>query len=195
MFLHKKKIYIRNESEYRAFLKKLPLYRSLLYVFTEFELEGSLHGKRLADLQKALNIKGKHRRIEFIYDRSCDIIDEYNEEHGNICHYSEDGICEDPKHRTRVNGCCWYCPLQSSTGCTSRNLSCKFFFCDHMCAKFKPLTVEDIDLLRMFNRSRRAIARENYFVRRETCLRILNLGSYLLYCVYSIIKLFRIKNI
>lgn len=186
-------IKINNEEEYRTFLKKLPAYRSLLYRFTKFSIDSAVHKEELQDLQEALNIKNRRKRISFLYDRACDIIDEYNAKHGVSCCYSSEGICEDPKHQKKKNGCCFLCYLQSPSGCPTRNLSCKLYFCDHMCKKYRPLTMDDIDLLRMFSWSEREIIKSNVFIKRETYIDLLCLGSYLLFCIYSVIKFYRIK--
>ena len=188
-------IQINSEEEYQAFLKRIPLYRSVLCRFTTFAISGTVHPEELKDFETALNLKNRKKRITFLHDRICDIIDQYNAANGIVCHYNSDGICEDPKHQTRKNGCCCHCYLQTSTGCPSRNLSCKFYFCDHMCKKFRPLTMKDIELLRMFTPSERQIIKENVFVKRETSIGLLCLGSYLLFCVYSIVKFYRIKNV
>ncbi len=188
-------ISINNEEDYQAFLKKLPKYRGIRGRFTDFVITGSVHTEELQDLSKALNIKNRRKRITYIYDRACDIIDSYNEKNGICCRYNDQGICEDPKHQTRKNGCCCHCYLQSSSGCPDRNLSCKFYFCDHICKKFKPLTMEDIDLLKMFTVSQREIIKNNVFVTRKTYIKLLCLGSYLLFCMYSVIKFYRIKNV
>ena len=63
-----------------------------------------------------------------------------------------------------------------------------------MSERYRHLTVGDVDLFRLFTPSQRAIARENVYVTRQTHLRLLRLGSYLLYCIYSVIKPFRMKN-
>ena len=189
-----KEIIINTNEEYDKFKKKLWLYRSWLYCFVSFKISGKVRQKELKDFETALNIKNDRKRTRFIYDRACKFIDEYNEKHCICCEY-HDSICEDPKHQKMKNGCCWYCHLQTNTGCPSRNLACKLFFCDHMWEKHHPLTAKDIDILLMFSPSRRAIARENTFVTEETFLRQLDIGSYGLMCIYSITKLFRFKNL
>ncbi len=55
--------------------------------------------------------------------------------------------------------------------------------------------MEDIDLLKMFNRSELEIIKNNVFVTRKTYINLLCLGSYLLFCIYSIVKFYRIKNV
>ena len=190
-----KRIEIGNEEEYQEFLRRLPKYRGLRYRATEFTARSKVHPKRVADIVTALNIKNRRKRIEYLFDRACDIIDAHNEAEGIICHYNADGICEDPKHQTRKNGCCCHCYLQSSSGCPSRNLSCKFYFCDHMCGKHRPLTMEDIDLLRLFTASQREIIKNNVFVTRKAYINMLWIGSYLIFCMYSVLKFYRIKNV
>ena len=45
-------------------------------------------------METALNIKNRRQRIEYLYDRACDIVDEYNNKNGIICHYSAEGITD-----------------------------------------------------------------------------------------------------
>ena len=188
-----KKIEIRNEEEYQQFLKALPLYRSVFGRAVHFEIGSAVHPERVRDIETALNIKSRKRRIEYIYDRGCDIVDRFNEENGAVCRFSG-GRCEDPKHQRYPNGCCCHCYLQTSHGCPTKNLSCKFFFCDHMAKKYRYLSVGDVDLFRLLTPGQRAIVRENVYVTKQTYLRLLWLGSYLLYCMYSVVKPFRMKN-
>ena len=189
-----KQIKINTESEYREFLEKLKRYRGLLYRNTRFEISSALHNERIRDMETALNIKNRRQRIEYLYDRACDIVDEYNNKNGIICHYSAEGICEDPKHQKNKNGCCFICYLQSPEGCPTKNLSCKLFYCDHMCSKYVPITMDDIDLLKLFTWSQREIIKSNEFLDRKTYIDILWVGSYMLFCLYSIRKLFRMRK-
>lgn len=55
--------------------------------------------------------------------------------------------------------------------------------------------MEDIDLLKLFSWSQREIIKTNVFVTRRTYINLLCLGSYLLFCMYSVIKFFRLKNL
>ena len=192
--LKRKIIEIRDEDGYRAFLEKLPLYRSAIFSHTVFEIRSEVHGSRIRDIEAALNIKGRRARVVFLHDRASDIIDEYNEAQGIYCKY-EDGKCEDPKHQRFKNGCCCHCYLQSSTGCHTKNLACKLFFCDFKAAQHEFLGMEKIDLLRLFTRSQRLIARENIYASRGENIALLTIGSYLIFCIYSLFKLFRMKNI
>jgi hypothetical protein len=188
-------IAINSEEQYQEFLRGLPKYRGLLGYFTTYTIRGTVHTKELHDFERALNLKNRRKRITYLYDRVCDIIDQYNAEQGITCHYSAEGICEDPKHQTRKNGCCCHCYLQRPDGCPTRNLSCKFYFCDHLAKKYHALTMEDIDLLKLFTWSEREIIKNNVFVTRKTYINLLCLGSYLLFCIYSVVKFYRIKNV
>ena len=191
-----KTIEITDETGYQKFLKQLPLYRSALYLFTQFRIKSRVHAERVEEIARALNMKKRRERVSFVYDRACDYIDRYNEENGIICAYVN-GMCEDPKHQRLPNGCCFICHMQTSTGCPTRNISCKLFYCDHMAEKHKDkiLTVKDIDILRLFTPEQRLIVKENVFVTRKTHIRLLSMGSYPLYCIYSVIKPFRFRNI
>ena len=190
-----KTIVIENEADYQRFLRKLPAYRSVLHRFTSFRVRSAVHEGEAESIARALNLKKRRERVSYVYDRACDFGDRYNEENGIVCAFT-DGMCEDPKHRRFPNGCCFICHMQTSSGCPTRNLSCKLFYCDHMAEKYgdKILTVKDIPVLRLFTPSQRLIAKENVFVPRETCIRLLSFGSYLVYCMYSVVKPFRFRN-
>ncbi len=188
------RITIHNEAEYQQFLHDLRRYRTPFFSYAKFEITSTVHAKRTEDVCRALNIKKRMERISFIYDRACDIIDEYNKEKGICCNY-KNGYCEDPKHQRHKNGCCFLCHLQKPFGCPTKNISCKLFYCDHMVETHPVLMLEQIDLLKMFTPSQMLIVKENAFVSRETHLKLLWLGSYLLYCMFSVSKLFRMKNI
>ena len=190
-----KNIEITNESEYRQFLRKLPLYKSLLFRFAEFRVNSAVFPETVREIAEALNMKRRRERIRYIYDRACEYVDRYNAENGIFCAFS-DGMCEDPKHQRLKNGCCYICHLVTAEGCPTRNLACKLFYCDHMAAKYgdRLLTADRIDLLRLLSPSQRLIARENVYVTRQTQLRQLYHGSYLIYCMYSVIKPFRFQN-
>ena len=63
-----------------------------------------------------------------------------------------------------------------------------------MCSKYVPITMDDIDLLKLFTWSQREIIKSNEFLDRKTYIDILWVGSYMLFCLYSIRKLFRMRK-
>ncbi len=62
-------------------------------------------------------------------------------------------------------------------------------------AEKNPLTIEDIPLLRLLTKSQLQIVKENVFTDRKTAINLLYIGSYLIFGLYSFIKVIRMKNI
>ena len=67
----KKKIVVNNRNDYNRFVKKLFIYKSILYKNVYFELENIVEDENLDYLIKGLNIKNRKKRIDFIYDMCC----------------------------------------------------------------------------------------------------------------------------
>lgn len=121
---------INNEHELKRFYRFLPIYRSFLFKFISFELVSD----DKYDLNKiimALNIKNRYKRISFIYDSACNLVDDKFLNVKNMCGFNK-GQCYAQRGTNKCNGCCRCCKYQSSKGCTSSNLACKLFFCDEV---------------------------------------------------------------
>ena len=71
-------IIINNDKDYNKLLKKLYIYKSILYYNTLFVVKNNINDKMLNYIIDALNIKKRKKRINFIYDQSCHLIDEKN---------------------------------------------------------------------------------------------------------------------
>ena len=69
----KKEIVINSEKDLDKFYKKVKFYKSIVYKFTFFYSDND----EIGDIIEALNIKNKYKRISFIYDNVCSIIDSY----------------------------------------------------------------------------------------------------------------------
>ena len=145
-------------------------------------------------LETAISIKNRKKRITYIYDTACRLIDEYNREHGIVCEFV-DNRCMDCHHNSHINGCCYHCPYQSSSGCPTSNLSCKLYFCNYMKERYTSLMMGDIAVLRLLSKSQKAILRENVFATRETSINLLWIGSYLVFGLFSIVKIMRMRNL
>lgn len=133
-------------------------------------------------LVKALFIKNRKERITFIYDNACETIDKYNSCHGLDCSF-HNGRCDAYKN-SRINGCCYHCRLQTSTGCPSKNLACKFFFCEKL-DKLEHLYFKDFPEFNLFTHLQKNIARTNFYCKRERFLKLMFLNSYLVFYIYT----------
>ena len=84
-------ITINNYKDYNKFLKKINIYKSILYYNTLFEVKNNINEKNIDYITNALNMKNRKKRIEYVYDQSCKLIDRKNQGI-NICGF-ENGKC------------------------------------------------------------------------------------------------------
>lgn len=169
--------------------KKLFLYKTFLYRNVKFTTDSS--EENMKDLVEALNIKKRNKRIEYIFDKCCDRIDEHNGDI-NMCGFC-DGQCKIQKGTKYHNGCCRLCKYQSDKGCTTRNLSCKLFFCDDAQEDFEPLKFKDLPLLKLYTFRQRYIVLYSFFSSREQMLLDLKIGMIIFYgfgCFYRVMSAF-----
>jgi len=169
--------------------KKLFLYKTFLYRNVHFTTDSD--SVAIKDIVEALNIKKRNKRIEFIFDRACQRIDEHNKGI-NMCEFC-DGQCKIQKGTKYYNGCCRLCKYQSDKGCTTSNLSCKLFFCDAAQENFEPLKFRDLPLLKLYTFRQRYMVIFSFFSSREQMLFDLKLGLIITYgfrCFYTVIGAF-----
>lgn len=160
----------------------LPLFKSFLFKKVHFETKSK--DKQDEIIVKALNIKNRKERITYLYDATCDYIDNYYEGK-NICGF-KNGYC----YSNRVNGCkykygcCRICIYKSSKGCPSKNLACKLFNCSEVYKRRTVISYKDLKTLKLFSLRQRYIVKIDYFNLREDVLR--DLYSYSM--IYSTIR-------
>ena len=167
--------------------KKLFLYKSFLYKNVHFTTDST--DNNIKDIVEALNIKKKSERIEFIFDRCCKRIDEHNQGI-NMCEFCN-GQCKIQQGTEYNNGCCRLCNYQSEKGCTTQNLSCKFFFCDAAQENFKPLRMKDIPLLKLYTYRQRIISLYSFFSNREQMLTDLKIGMLIFWMIRCYTRIMR----
>ena len=147
------------------FYNKLFCYKSFLYKNTLFE--SNIDDEEVQNIIKALNIKNKAKRIEFIYDYCCDRIDKYYEGK-DLCKF-ENQQCLN--HRIEnvpfLNGCCRICSYQGDNGCTTKNMACKLFYCDRIKESNKLMKFSDLKILKLFSLRQRLMAYENFFCKQR----------------------------
>lgn len=183
--MRSKIILINDNNDYNKFLRKINIYKSILYYNTFFVVKNSVDDLMINDIVKALNIKNRKKRIEYIYNKSCELID--NETKNiNICGF-KNGKCyvQQKLKNGKCNGCCRKCLYQSNHGCLTKNLSCKLFNCSEVTSRYKTLKFDDLKILKLLSYKNRIIIKSDYFSRREDVLKDL----YTLTLTYSTVKI------
>lgn len=179
-------ITINNYNDYNKFLKKINIYKSILYYNTLFEVKNNINEKNIEYITNALNMKNHTKRIEYVYDQSCKLIDEKNKDI-NICGF-ENGKCwvQRKIKNGKCNGCCRMCIYQTSNGCSTKNLSCKLFNCTEVKSRYDVIRYNDLKLLKLLSKKNQIIIKSDYFSKREDALK--NLYSYsLIYSTFRIV--------
>ncbi len=186
-----KLIVINDEQDYQKFLKKIKFYKTFLYHRTCFSIKNSKNFPYVEYITEALNIKKRRERIKYIYDSSCNIIDD-RVGNKNICGF-KNGQCYTQRGTKLCNGCCRKCRYQSCHGCTTKNLTCKLFNCSEVRKRFDAITFDDLKLLKLFSLKNRLVIQSDFFVRREDVLK--DLYAYTL--TYSGIRIIyhQVRNI
>ena len=147
----KKIIVIDTEKKYIKFKRRLFLYRSLLYKNVFFDVKNDIDIDDLDLIVKALNIKNRSERIAFIHDTACDFIDE-KMMGCSACDFKNDKcFIQRRDNIDRINGCCHCCPYQVNKKCTTKNISCKLFFCPSVKRKVRIIKIKDVDILKLFS--------------------------------------------
>ncbi|MBR2678310.1 MAG: hypothetical protein IKE63_02725 [Bacilli bacterium] len=143
------------------FLKRIWLYRSILFKFTEFETDTT--DKEFRIIVEALNIKSRYKRIYFVIDNLCNQIDKYYKD-CNLCKFKNNQcLCHRKQSLNYINGCCHKCIYQSTNGCTTKNFACKMFNCSYVRKKHKVLTYKDLPLLKALSPLQRLDLKCDYF--------------------------------
>ncbi len=131
---------------------------------------------------KAMLIKEKEKRIEYIYDQVCKDLDEEFEKN-NYCDFKEDvcigkrncekkvtmGCCHKFKNRILMTGGLQECPYLINKRCVTQCITCKLFTCDAINVKFR---LKDIPLIKyFFNPIQKLIVKISFFTRKEEIIK------------------------
>ena len=163
--------------------KLLFLYRSFLFKKVRF-VTGD---KSLSKMVKALNIKTRKKRIEYVYDEAIKYINKYYSE--DLCLFENNQcIVQRMTNSKNINGCCRGCHLVTDSGCVTDNLVCKLVYCKTALGNLKLLKFYQIPILKCLSLSQRLILRGSFFNTREEILNEMNYGL-----IYNIIKILRNK--
>lgn len=158
------------------------LYRNLKFKNIEFWTDN----KEYKEIVKALNIKNKKNRLEYIYDEAIKYINKYYSE--DLCKF-ENGQCVAQRKNggKEINGCCKKCHLVTDKGCPSSNLPCKLIYCKTAIGNIKLLKLNDIPIIKCLTFNQRMVLSSSFFNTKEDILNDLNKGI-----IYSTLR--SVKN-
>ena len=179
-------ITINNYNDYNKFLKRINIYKSILYYNTLFEVKNNINERNIDYITNALNMKNRKKRIEYVYDQSCKLID-WKNKGINICGF-ENGKCwvQRKIKNGKCNGCCRKCIYQTSNGCSTKNLSCKLFNCTEVRSRYNVIRYNDLILLKLLSKKNQIIIKSDYFSKREDVLKDLYSYSFI-YSTFRIV--------
>lgn len=184
--MKRKTIVIESKEDYTKFIKRIILYKSILYINTEFKVKGCQVNDKIQQMINGLNIKNRYKRITYVYDTACSIIDS-NTKGLNICGFKNNKCyIQQKQNNGKCNGCCRLCKYQNSNGCPTKNLACKLFNCSEVKKRYKTIEYKDLAILKLLSLKNRLIVKSDYFSTREEVLK--DLYAYTL--TYSILRIF-----
>lgn len=184
--MKRKTIVIKSKEDYTKFIKRIVLYKSILYINTEFQVKGCQVNDNIQQMINGLNIKNRYKRITYVYDTACSIIDS-NTKGLNVCGFKNNKCyIQQKQNNGKCNGCCRLCKYQNSNGCSTKNLACKLFNCSEVKKRYKTVEYKDLDILKLLSLKNRLIVKSDYFSTREEVLK--DLYAYTL--TYSILRIF-----
>lgn len=162
----------------------------------KFEYNGKLYNKELKTnkevrqislLVEALNIKDKRKRLKFIYDKSCELLDDdfYGK---NICEFKNNKCIHDRKHNASCDGCCKtndgarMCKYLKDHRCSTSCLACKFHICYCIRRKGYKYKINDIYMLKyLYNIKQKIIVYNDFFMTPEEVLEDIYKNSIILW--------------
>ena len=155
--------------------------------------------KQMSLLVEALNIKDKKERLAFVYDKSCELLDnDFYEK--NLCEFKDNKCLHDRIHGQSMNGCCSSsdnskkCPHLRQHRCTTKCLACKFHVCHCLREKGIKYKVNDIYLLKyLYNWKQKIMIYNNFFMTSEENLKDIYRNSIIYWALFSL-KVKFIKN-
>lgn len=132
--------------------------------------------KQISLLIEALNIKDKKKRLEFVYDKACDLLD--NDFYGcNLCEFKNGKCMHDRKINSLGGGCCCNhdksraCKHLTNIGCSTKCLACKFHICAMLKKQGYKFKVNDIYLIKyLYTWKQKIIIYNDFFMSKEEVL-------------------------
>lgn len=168
---------------------------------SEYEIVLNTNDEDIINSFKAIEIKDKVKRNEFIYDTICDMLDKkWNKASpckfcNNRCIASRNNYMD-----KEYDGCCYSFKrkrigkvkkekcihLKDDKTCDTKNISCKLFTCNYLKKnKLFNTSFDDYLLLKLFyNKKEKLIIKYNFFKTREEVLNKLNEKNRKPYVIY-----------
>lgn len=159
--------------------------------------------KQVSLLVEALNIKKRKKRLSFIYDKACDLLDDdfYGK---NICGFECGKCINDRKYNNMGGGCCcdskyhkFMCPYLTDKGCSVKCLACKFHICNTLKEKGYKYYLNDIYILKyLLTWKQKLIIYNDFFMSKEEVLKKVYRNSVILWSFTKKKKLvkYNVKN-
>lgn len=167
-------IKVENEKDYNKFIRKLWLYRLLVFKIFTYKTDSTYKDTKI--IVNALNIKSRRKRITYIYDEIIRNIEEFYKGR-DLCKF-KNSICI--SHRTCGKmykcGCCRKCIYNEFGKCLTKNIACKMFYCSIAEGDNKVLSYGDVKLLYLLSPLSRIIIKSDYFSLREDIINDVYLG-------------------
>ncbi len=124
-------------------------------------------------IEKAINIKDKKQRYEYIYDVVCNYLDESFQK-GNLCEFINNQCLSDRNKKFKKScGCCCennnnLCEYLENDHCTIKCISCKLFTCPALKRNRIKFRIKDIPLLNyFFNLRQKEVLVYTFFTPKE----------------------------
>lgn len=176
--------------------------------------DNSLYFEDMKNCIKAILIKDKNRRYEFIYDTACDYLDSKFQK-CNVCDFKNDQCAANRAHRINhsIMGCCHsfdyakiyepgvlknvkVCQYMQNRRCTTKNISCKLYTCKYVKKRHPDFNFKSRKILLLdcfFNRKQHDIIQYNFFKTREEILQKLQRKNYDMYWWYVYRRKYMVK--
>ena len=158
---------------------------NLMFLYRMFRIFGCnfyTNDDKYINIVKALNIKSKKERLEYVYDEAIKYINEYYSD--DLCQFkNQQCIAQRKQGGKEINGCCKKCSLVTNIGCPSVNLSCKLIYCKTALKNLKKLRFSEIPILRCLTLTQRIILKSSFFNTRENILMDMHKGL-----IYSVLR-------
>lgn len=128
---------------------------------------------QLTQVIEALNIKDKKARLNYVYDKACEVLD--SDFYGkNVCEFENNRCLKDRTYKHSCNGCCQSrdgskrCMYLKKHRCEIACLACKFHICSHLRKKGIRYRVNDVLVLRyLLNWKQKVIVYLDFFKPKE----------------------------
>ena len=170
------KIISINNNNYKNTLNKLFIYKHSKKSFKFNYSDDFKYKDYFNDIEKALNIKNKEKRLSFIYDVVCDYLDNLFIKE-NMCEFKNNKCYSNRcKNFEKVNGCCSNnkninCKYFDKNHCLIKCSGCKFYICPSLKKKKGPIKLKNIFITRLLSYRQKIILRYTVFTPKEVIIK------------------------